>query len=68
MSDLQRIKPIFSEALDKKGPDRASYLDRVCGKEPGLKVKIEALLKAHEGAGDFLESPILGSGVIMDDS
>ncbi|TKJ33437.1 MAG: hypothetical protein CEE38_20770 [Planctomycetes bacterium B3_Pla] len=68
MSDLQRIQPIFSEALDKKGADRASYLDRVCGKEPGLKVKIEALLKAHEGAGDFLESPVLGSGVIMDDS
>jgi len=68
MSDLQRIKPIFSEALDKTGADRASYLDRVCGKEPELRVKIEALLKAHEGAGDFLESPILDSGATKDDS
>ncbi|MHC4207796.1 MAG: serine/threonine protein kinase, partial [Planctomycetota bacterium] len=68
MSDLQRIKPIFSEALDKKGPDRESYLNEACGKDHNLKAKVEALLGAHEKAGDFLDLPILDPGMISDES
>ncbi|MHC4539712.1 MAG: serine/threonine protein kinase, partial [Planctomycetota bacterium] len=58
MGDLERIKPIFSEALDKKGADRESYLKEACREDPDLKVEVEALLKAHEGARDFLEAPV----------
>jgi len=68
MSDLKRIKPIFSEAIDKKGPDRECYLNEVCGKDLDLKAKVEALLGAHEEAGDFLESPILDLGMTLGDS
>jgi len=68
MNDLQRIKPIFSEALDKKGSDRESYLNEICGKDHKLKEKVEALLGAHEKAGDFLDSPILDPGLTLDES
>jgi len=68
MSDLQRIKPVFSEAVNKKGPDRESYLNEACGKDLDLKAKVMALLGAHEEAGDFLESPILDPGMTLDES
>jgi len=63
MSDLQRIKPIFEQALDREGKDRWAYVDEACGKEPELRRKVEALLKAHEHAEGFLESPVLGAEV-----
>jgi len=66
MSDLERIKPIFSEALDKKGADREAYLNEACGKDHELKAKVKALLGAHEGAGDFLVSGALGSAVTLE--
>ncbi|MHC4539935.1 MAG: protein kinase domain-containing protein [Planctomycetota bacterium] len=68
MSDLERIKPIFSEALDKQGPERQSYLNEACREDPDLKVEVEALLKAHEGAGDFLEAPVFDADVTLDES
>ncbi|NIP27575.1 MAG: protein kinase [Phycisphaerae bacterium] len=68
MSDLERIKPIFSEALDKKGADREAYLNEACGKDHELKAKVKALLGAHEGAGDFLVSGALGSAVTLESS
>lgn len=68
MSDLERIKPIFSEVLDKKGPEREAYLSEVCGKDVELKAKVEALLKAYEGAGDFLDTPILESDIGLGES
>ena len=53
------LKAIFSEALNHAaGPERAAYLDRACGEDAALRVQVESLLEAHEGAGDFL-----GSGV-----
>ncbi|MHC4517251.1 MAG: bifunctional serine/threonine-protein kinase/formylglycine-generating enzyme family protein [Planctomycetota bacterium] len=67
MSDLQRIKPIFSGALDKKGSDRESYLNEACGEDIDLRAKIEALLQAHAGAGDFLEAPILDPCATLDE-
>jgi Tol biopolymer transport system component len=59
MSDLQRIKPIFEQALDREGDDRRAYLDQACGQDPRLRMQVEALLKANEAAGQFLESPVL---------
>ncbi|UCG58872.1 MAG: protein kinase, partial [Phycisphaerales bacterium] len=63
MGDLQRIKPIFSEALGKKGAERQAYLDQACGRDPELRAKVEGLLKAHEDAGDFLEAVSPASAV-----
>ncbi len=57
MSDAgHHILTIFGESLACATPgERAGYLDRACGGDPGLRARIEALLRAHEKAGHFLE-------------
>ena len=68
MGNLKRIKPIFSEALSKQGPDRHKYLHEACGQDTELRAQVEALLKSHEGASDFLETPPFTGPVPSDDS
>ena len=59
-SDSQ-IMSIFADALACDSPKlRVEHLDRACGEDAILRVRIEALLNAHYEAGDFLkgrESP-----------
>jgi serine/threonine protein kinase len=63
------IKLAFLEALEKETTeDRNEYLDRICKKNPDWRAELESLLKIHDEAGDFLESSILDSGVILDES
>jgi serine/threonine protein kinase len=54
-SDPQ-LMTLFSAALDcASDAKRAAYLDRACGGDPALRERVEALLRAHGGAGRFLE-------------
>jgi serine/threonine protein kinase len=63
------IKSIFWQAIEKKSAkERAGYIDGVCENNPELRTKVEELVKLHDNAGDFLESPILASDVTLDDS
>ncbi|MHC4539384.1 MAG: protein kinase domain-containing protein [Planctomycetota bacterium] len=63
------IRSIFSEALGKKTPEqRKAYLDQACRNDADLRAEVEELLKAHEKAGDFLESPAIGSDVTLNSS
>jgi WD40 repeat protein len=58
---------IFSAALEIQDPTRrAVYLDGACRGDAALRAKVEALLKAHERAGDFLKSVPLASNVTLD--
>ncbi len=65
-SDLKRIKPIFSEALDKKGCEREVYLQSACGDDSDVIDQVKRLLEAHEQAGDFMESPVLEDELKLD--
>ena len=50
------VESIFNEALERVTPaDRADYLETACGGETELRLRVEALLEAHESAGEFLE-------------
>jgi WD40 repeat protein/tetratricopeptide (TPR) repeat protein/tRNA A-37 threonylcarbamoyl transferase component Bud32 len=63
------IKSIFSEALQKKDAQvQAAYLDKACGNDIQLRAKVEALLRAHQQAGDFLEAPAFGADVTLDNA
>ena len=53
----QQIERIFQDALVREPHERASFLDQACGDDSPLREKIEALLRSHEGAGSFLDSP-----------
>jgi len=63
------IKSIFCDVIEKRtAKERAAYLDKVCGNDADLRAKIEELLKLHDNAGDFLESPVLNPDVTLNDS
>jgi serine/threonine protein kinase len=49
---------IFFEALDRTDPtERAAYLVKACSGDPDLRNRVEALLRSHAVAGEFLEMP-----------
>ena len=51
---------IFSEALALSGAERAAFLAVACERDPELRRRVEALLRAHEEAGGFMETPPMG--------
>ena len=61
MPDQQpQVDELFTEALRRvPGPERAQYLDAVCGGDLELRQRVERLLKAAADAGSFLETPAL---------
>src|SRR5262245_33228816 len=64
--DPERVQAIFLEAAEQDSPaGRAAVLDRRCGSDAELRQRVEALLKAHEAPGPFLESraPVLAGTV-----
>src|SRR5262245_38602341 len=51
-------RTIFLEALDQPDPARRSdYLDSACAGDPALRERVEALLRSHEQAGEFMGKP-----------
>jgi len=60
---------IFKKAIKLKTPtDRESYIKKVCGEDTKLLDRLKILLKAHEQAESFLESPPLAANITLDDS
>jgi len=62
-SDPNRELVVFTEALKVAVQERASFLDRVCAGEENLRQTVEALLRAHDRLGNFLEEPPTGASV-----
>ena len=62
MTSVQRsLKSIFDEAAEIASPqERAKFVERVCGSDAALRLRVNALLRALDEAGDFLEaSPVV---------
>jgi hypothetical protein len=55
--DADRELAVFTEAVKVPSRDRAAFLDQACGGDENLHRKIEALLRAHDRIGNFLEQP-----------
>ncbi|MBN2269054.1 MAG: protein kinase [Sedimentisphaerales bacterium] len=61
------IETIYDVARQKPaGAERSAYLDKACGNDAALRARVEALLKANEDAGSFLESPPFEATITMD--
>jgi len=56
-ADSDREVAIFTQALKLSPQNRGIFLDNACGGDGELRVKVEALLKAHDRLGSFLEEP-----------
>ena len=52
-----RLKPIFHGALQQPADVRAAWVEQACAGDAALLREANALLRAHETAGDFLEQP-----------
>jgi serine/threonine protein kinase/tetratricopeptide (TPR) repeat protein len=62
-SDPQRVQAVFLELADKPATERITLLEHACNGDHELRRRIDALLKAHDGATDFLDSPPPGIDV-----
>ena len=51
----QSEESIFGHAVDLPTVERRAYLDQVCGDDAKLRARIEALIRAHDEAGNLLE-------------
>jgi serine/threonine protein kinase/tetratricopeptide (TPR) repeat protein len=50
-------RELFEAALELPPEGRAAYLDSVCGDDAALRLRLEGLLRRHDEARSFLESP-----------
>jgi serine/threonine protein kinase len=49
---------IFANALEKETPaERSAFLHQACGGDLALRQRVEALLRTHDQAGNFMERP-----------
>ena len=55
--NAEAVKRVFGETLEKPADQRAAYLDEACLGDEALRARVEALLAAHENAGDLLWAP-----------
>jgi hypothetical protein len=63
MTPAASEQAVFAEAILCDTPEaRAAYLNQTCGINSALRLRVEALLRASEHAGDFLEQPPTGLG------
>jgi eukaryotic-like serine/threonine-protein kinase len=61
------VKAVFDRALEMEAAaQRNAYLDEACAEAPELRQQVDALLKAHEDAGSFLEKPAPDLGPTVD--
>jgi serine/threonine protein kinase/tetratricopeptide (TPR) repeat protein len=54
---LDRLESLFAAALEKPAAERAAYLEQACAGDAALGRRLDALLRAREAAGSFLEAP-----------
>jgi len=59
----RRLKGLFGEALEVEPAERGAWAETACGGDEPLCAELAALLASHQGAGAFLETPILESAV-----
>jgi serine/threonine protein kinase len=55
---------LFHLALETPAGERGSFLERTCV-DAGLRRRVEALLRAHESPGGFLQGPVLATGATV---
>ena len=52
-----QIRQVFDGAIERPAKDRAAYLRVLCASDEELQREVESLLRSHEQADEFLETP-----------
>jgi len=55
----RQIDQIFQAALDRDPRERSAFLDDACAGDASLLGEVESLIKSHDEAQSFIESPLL---------
>ncbi|MEP6920512.1 MAG: protein kinase [bacterium] len=50
----EQVGQLYQAALEWRPGDRTAFLRRACGEDESLRLEVESLLAAEEGAADFL--------------
>jgi eukaryotic-like serine/threonine-protein kinase len=58
-ADWQKLDDIFAQALEQTPEERLAFLDRVCAGESTLRDEVATMLRAHQQAHEFMETPFL---------
>jgi hypothetical protein len=61
--DAGREEAVFTEALKVPLQRRSAFLYLACRGDENLRRKVEALLRAHDRIGNFLEEPPTGASI-----
>lgn len=61
--DAESELAIFTEAIRLPIPKRGEFLDIACHSDEDLRKKVDALLKAHDRVGNFMEEPPDGGSI-----
>src|SRR2546421_6071551 len=56
----QQIDEVVAAALELPPQERDAYVDSACGAGTPLSTEVRALIRAYEGAGDFLDPVTYG--------
>jgi hypothetical protein len=59
--DPGRELVVFTEALKVPVQERAAFVGRACADDENLRHKVEALLRAYDRLGSFLEQPAIAA-------
>ena len=59
----ERVEEIFAAALAAEVSARTTVLDAQCEGRADLRAEVDALLAAHDRAGDFITAPAVGDGL-----
>ena len=54
---------VFTDAIKVPIQDRAAFLKNACRGNEDLRHKVEALLRAHDRIGNFMEEPPTGTPI-----
>jgi tetratricopeptide (TPR) repeat protein len=61
-------RDLFIAALQITEPaERSAWLDRECGGDAALRLRIDVLMQAFDNAGSLLESPVVARGFAVDE-
>jgi serine/threonine protein kinase len=55
----QQVEEVLQAALDRAPGQRAAYLEEVCAGDQDLQTETSSLIRAHDSAADFIETPAI---------
>ena len=64
----ERLRALFHAALEQPSSSRSAFLANACHGDPSLQADVATLLRAHDEAGAFLESPVVRTAFTLSDA